>query len=135
MASTSFCLEHVSRQRGLLSKFVRKKKKYLIVKMYRSFFYIAQYPERWITQSALHFKSPGRHVHPYTNSTSLEAITHAAIRREDYSLTFPPLSIVRYSFIQLSELRRRGENEMYPSFETVSNGIQILSIGSSAFYR
>ena len=27
------------------------------------------------------------------------------------SLTFPPLSTARYSFIQLSELGRRGENE------------------------
>ena len=27
--------------------------------------------------------------------------------RNDYSLTFPPLSIARYSFIQLSRLRRR----------------------------
>ena len=30
---------------------------------------------------------------------------------EVYSPTFPPLSIARYSFIQLSDLRRRGENE------------------------
>ena len=37
--------------------------------------------------------------------------SHTAITREDYSLTFPPLSIVRYSFIQLSELGHRGENE------------------------
>ena len=32
----------------------------------------------------------------------------AAIPGNDYSLTFPPLSIARYSFIQLSQLRRHG---------------------------
>ena len=37
--------------------------------------------------------------------------SHAAITREDYSLTFPPLPIARYSFIQLSELGRHGENK------------------------
>ena len=31
--------------------------------------------------------------------------------RNDYSLTFPPLYISMYSFIQLSRLRRREENE------------------------
>ena len=31
--------------------------------------------------------------------------------RNDYSLTFPPLSIARYSFIQLSRLRRREVKE------------------------
>ena len=41
----------------------------------------------------------------------LEAFSEAAITREYYSLTFPPLSIARYSFIQPSELGRHGENE------------------------
>ena len=40
-----------------------------------------------------------------------EAFSHAAITREDYSLTFPPPSIAGYSFIQLSELGRRRKNE------------------------
>ena len=31
--------------------------------------------------------------------------------REHYSLTFKPLSIARHSFIQLSKVGRRGENE------------------------
>ena len=43
---------------------------------------------------------PSRPVHSDTNSAS-----DAAIRREDKSLTFPPLSIASYSFIPLSELR------------------------------
>ena len=33
------------------------------------------------------------------------------LRVKTKSLTFPPLSIARYSFVQLSELGRRGENE------------------------
>ena len=36
--------------------------------------------------------------------------SHAAITREDYSLTFLPLSVARYSFIQLSELGCREKN-------------------------
>ena len=36
--------------------------------------------------------------------------SYAAITRNDYSLTFPPLSIARYSFIQLGELGVNGEN-------------------------
>ena len=35
----------------------------------------------------------------------------AAIMRKEYSPTFPMLSIVRHSFIQLSELGRRGVNK------------------------
>ena len=35
--------------------------------------------------------------------------SHAAIMHEDYPFTFPPLSIVRYLFIQ--SLGRRGKNE------------------------
>ena len=37
--------------------------------------------------------------------------SHAAITCEDYPLAFPPLSIARYSFIQLSALGHRGENK------------------------
>ncbi len=33
------------------------------------------------------------------------------LRAKTKSLTFPPLSIARYSFVQLSEMGRRGENE------------------------
>ena len=34
-----------------------------------------------------------------------------AMKSEDVSFIFPPLSISRYSIIQLSQLGRRGENE------------------------
>ena len=45
----------------------------------------------------------------------LKALSHAAITRNDYSLTFPPRSIARYSFMQLSERK-------WPNFETVVKG-------------
>ena len=69
-------------------------------------FYIAQYPVRWTAESALHFT-------PWQTSSFRhhQHSSHAAIMREDYSLTFPPPSIARYSSIQPSELGRRGENE------------------------
>ena len=76
-------------------------------------FYIAQYPVRWTAQNALHFFAlPGRPVHSDTNSASPGSIlSRQQLRATTKSLTFPPLSIARYSFIQLSRLRRRGENE------------------------
>ena len=55
--------------------------------------------------------SPGRPVHSNTNSASLGSILAMQQLRNDYTLTFPPLSIARYSFIQLSRLRRREVNE------------------------
>ena len=75
------------------------------------FFYIAQYPDHCTTQSALHFSSPGRPVHSDTNSASLGSILAMQQLRNDYSLTFPSLSIVRCSFIQLRRLRHREGNE------------------------
>ena len=55
--------------------------------------------------------SPGRPVQSDTNSASLGSILAMQQLRNDYSLTCPPLSIARYSFIQPSRLRRREENE------------------------
>ena len=54
----------------------------------------------------------GRPVHSDTNSASPGSIlVMQQLRATTKSLTFPPLSIARYSFIQLSRLRRRKENE------------------------
>ena len=50
--------------------------------------------------------SPGR---PF--SASLGGILAMQQLRNDYSFTYPPLSIARYSFIQLSRLRRREVKE------------------------
>ena len=55
--------------------------------------------------------SPGRPVHSNTNSASLGSILAMQQLRNDYSITCPPLSLARYSFIQLSRLRHREANE------------------------
>ena len=53
-----------------------------------------------------------RPVHSGTNLTSLGSILATQqLRAKTKSLTFPRLSIAKYSFIQLSTLRYRGENE------------------------
>ena len=84
-------------------------------------FYIAQYPVRWTAQSALHFSSPGRPVHSDTNSASPGSIlARQQLRAKTKSLTFPPLSIARYSFIHLSQLGRQWRERKCPIFETVA---------------
>ena len=70
-------------------------------------FYIALYPVRWTAQSALHFPPLADLFIPTPFSASLGSILAMQQLRNDYSLTFTPLSIARYSFIQLSRLRRR----------------------------
>ena len=44
--------------------------------------------------------------------------------REDYSFKFPLLFIARYSFLQPSELWRRGEVKKTPSFEAAERGFE-----------
>ena len=77
----------------------------------RVWFYIALYPVRWTAQSALHFHPLADLFTPTPFSASLGSILAMQQLRNDYSLTFPPLSIARYSFIQLSRLRRREVKE------------------------
>ena len=100
-------------------------------------FYIAQYPVRWTAQNALHFT-------PWQTCSFRHQLgfsgTHSAMLQllcKYYSLTFPPLSIARYSFIQLRQLGRHGENKNALDFEAVAKGIrtQALSCESPAFYR
>ena len=86
-------------------------------------FYIAQYPVRWTAQSTLHFFAPSRPVHSNTNSASLGTIlAMQQLRATTKSVTFPPLSIARYSFIQLSQLGRQWRERKCPIFETVTKG-------------
>ena len=75
-------------------------------KKVKVWFYIALYPVRWTAQSALHFPPLADLFIPTPFSASLGSILAMQQLRYDYSLTFPPLSIARYSFIQLSRLRR-----------------------------
>ena len=86
-------------------------------------FYIAQYPVRWTTQSASHFSSPDSPLHSVTNSASLGSIlAMQQLRATTKSLTFPPLSIARYSFIQQSEQGRQWRERKCTNFETVEKG-------------
>ena len=51
---------------------------------------------------------------------SVKHSSHAELRATTKSLTFPPLSIARYSFIQLSQLGRQWRERKCPIFETVA---------------
>ena len=74
--------------------------------------YIARYPVIGTVRSALHFTpwqicSFQRHLDfSGKHSATLQ------LYREDYSFTYPFLSVARYSFIQLSELWQCGINEI-----------------------
>ena len=69
--------------------------------------YTAQYPVLGTVQSALH-STPLADLFTQTPSQLLwEASSHMLqLIREGCSYTYPPLSIARYSFIQLSELEQ-----------------------------
>ena len=58
------------------------------------------------------FALPGRPVHSDTNSAFPGSIlVMQQLRANTKSLTFPPLSIARYSFIQLSQLGRQWREQ------------------------
>ena len=81
-------------------------------------FYIAQLDR---SKRFTLFASPGRPVHSDTNSASPGSIlARQQLRAKAKSLTFPPLSIARYSFIQLSEQGRQWRERKCPIFETVT---------------
>ena len=67
-------------------------------------FYIAQSPVRWTAQSASHLFPPLADLFiptPFSASPGC-ILAMLQLRAKTKSLTFPPLSIARYSFIQLS---------------------------------
>ena len=69
------------------------------------------------------FAFPGRPVHSDTNSASPGSIlVRQQLRAKTKSLTCPPLSIARYSFIQLSQLGPQWREQKCPIFETVAKG-------------
>ena len=94
-----------------MKRYMRHGDRKLMVKGIKVWFYIALYPVRWTAQSALHFPPLADLFIPTPFSASLGSILAMQQLRTDYSLTFPPLSIARYSFIQLSRLRRREVKE------------------------
>ena len=69
------------------------------------------------------FASPGRPVHSDTNSASPGSIlAMLQLRAKTKSLTFPPLSIARYSFIQLSQQGRQWSVNEKPNLRNGSKG-------------
>ena len=85
--------------------------------------YMAPYPVLWTAQWASHF-TPWQ-ICSFQRHFDL-SVKHSAtlqLLREDYSFRYPPLSVSMYSFIQLSELRQRGMNEI-ASFETATRGFE-----------
>ena len=69
------------------------------------------------------FALPDRPVHSDTNSASLGSILAMQhLRAKTKSLTFPPLSIARYSFIQQSQLGHQWRERKCPIFEMVAKG-------------
>ena len=110
------------RHHGIISKKVKK-----------GSFYIAQYPvKRSFLYSAVSspldrskrftlFASPDRPVHSDTNSASPGSIlARQQLHAKTKSLTCPPLSTARYSFIQLSQLGQQWRERKCPIFETVA---------------
>ena len=69
------------------------------------------------------FALPDRPVHSDTNSASPGRIlARQQLHAKTKSLTFPPLSIARYSFMQLSQQGREWRERKCPIFETVAKG-------------
>ena len=87
-------------------------------------FYIAQYPVRWTAQSASHFLPSLTDLFfptPFSASPG-SILARQQLRANTKSLTFPPLSIARYSFIQLSQQGRQWREGKCPIFQTVPKG-------------
>ena len=81
--------------------------------------YIAQYPVLRTVQSALHFTSLTDLFTQTPSRLLWEASSHMLqLMREGCSYTYPPLSIVRYSFIQLSELEQCRVKKLAQGFNT-----------------
>ena len=79
------------------------------IKKGKGSFYIAQYPVRWTAQSALHSLPSLTDLFiptPFSASPG-SILARQGLRAKTKSLTFPPVSIARYSFIQLSEQGRQ----------------------------
>ena len=79
--------------------------------------YIAQYPVLRTVQSALHFTSLTDLFTQTPSRLLWEASSHMLqLIHEGCSYTYPPLSIARYSFIQLSEVEQSRVKKTCPRF-------------------
>ena len=89
----------------MLNRFAISKRDASYCKKGKGSFYIAQYAVRWTAQSASHFLPSLIDLFiptPFSASPG-SILARQQIRAKTKSLTFPPLSIARYSFMQLSE--------------------------------
>ena len=97
--------------------------------------YIAQYPVLRTIQSALHFTSLTDLFTQTPSRLLWEVSSHMLqLMREGCSYTYPPLSIVRYSFIQLSELELCRVKKLVRGFNTAapdSNPVSCNRVRSS----
>ena len=83
--------------------------------------YIAQHPILRTAQSALHFTSLTDLFTQTPSRLLLEASSHMLqLMREGCSHTYPPLSIARYLFIQLSELEQCRVKKLAQRFNTAA---------------
>ena len=98
--------------------------------------YIAQYPVLRTVQSALHFTSL-TDLFTHTPSRILwEASSHMLqLMRDGCSYTYPPLSIARYSFIQLSDLEQCRVKKLAQGFNTAARiRTRVLVVESPKLY-
>ena len=83
--------------------------------------YIAQYPVLRTVQCALHFTSLTDLFTQTPSRLLWEASSHMLqLMCEGCSYTYPPLSIVRYSFKQLSELEQCRVKKLAQGFNTAA---------------
>ena len=84
-------------------------------------FYITQYPILRIAQISLHFTSPADLFNQTPSQLLWEASRYMLpLMHEDCSYIYPPLSIARYSFIQLSELEQCRVKKLAQGFNTAA---------------
>ena len=85
-------------------------------------FYIAQYPVLKTAQNALHFTSLADLFNQIPSQLIWEASSHMLqLMCDGCSYTYPPLSIARYSFIQLSELEQCRVTKLAQGFNTAAH--------------
>ena len=83
--------------------------------------YISQYPVIRTAQSAVQFTSLSDLFTQTPSRLLWEASSHMLqLMREGCSYTYPPLSIARYSFIQLSELEQCRVKKLAQGFNTAT---------------
>ena len=93
----------------------------MCVKRQKASFYIAQYPVLRTVLCALHFTSLTDLFTQTPSRLLWEASSHMLqLMREGCSYTYPPLSIVRYSFKQLRELEQCRVKKLAHGFNTAA---------------